>query len=102
MYLVPQCPEEILHAPAIVLAEFPEILNEQPVEARVPVVADDVRRARLEREQVRVLGIAAHYLEPVRRVLEEGEPFARVPEVRMQQARAGVRSARRRGQRCVR
>lgn len=80
-HLISERAEQILYGLAVVLPELAQVLDEQLVEPRVPIRAHDLVCALLECKQIHVFGVSAHDLEPIGRVLKEGQPPAWIPEV---------------------
>jgi hypothetical protein len=43
VYLIPQRTEQILHGLAIVLSEFPQVLNEHFIQPGMPIMAHNIQ-----------------------------------------------------------
>ena len=68
-HLISQRTKQILHRLSIILPILSQVLNEEPIEAHVPIVSYDVVCLALELDEYRVARVAAHDLEAIRCVL---------------------------------
>jgi hypothetical protein len=79
-YFVPKSTKEVLDRLSIVLSELAQVFDEYLVQPAVPIVADDGARLLLQLNKVRISWFSTHDLEPIRRILQEVQSTARVPE----------------------
>ena len=70
-HLVPQGPQQILHALSVILAEFAQVFDKDLVEPCMPVVPYDSKCTRLEYNEVMVPRVSTHDFKAIRCVLEE-------------------------------
>ena len=70
-HLIPQGPQQILHALSVILAEFAQVLDKDLVEPRMPVVPYDSKCTRLKYNEIMVPRVSTHDFKAIRCILEE-------------------------------
>ena len=70
-HLIPQGPQQILHALSVILAKFAQVFDKDLVEPCMPVVPYDSKCTRLEHNEIMVPRVSTHDFKAIRCILEE-------------------------------